>query len=70
MKKHRLSLQQYLRCVILYHEFGHVRTLHCAVRVDSVDNFTNMIKDTFVHPDITYTDVIYTYENLEFFNLI
>ena len=70
MKEPRLSMQQYLRCVILYHELGHVRTLHYAVRVDSVDNFTKMIQDTFVHPDINFTDIIYTYDNMEFFNLI
>lgn len=70
MTKHRFSLQQYLRCVITYSAFGHVRTLHYAVRVDSLDNFTRMIKDTFVDPDINFIGTIYTNVNLEFFNLI
>jgi hypothetical protein len=29
-----------------------------------------MIKDTFVHPDINFTDIIYSYDKREFFNII
>lgn len=63
-------ISQYLRCVISYTDISYVRTLHYAVSTDSVDSFVQMIKDTFVHPDITFTDIIYSYDSREFFQLI
>lgn len=68
VKRHHLS--QYLRCVITYTEVSHVRVLHYAVHSDCVDSFVQMIKDTFVHPDVSFTDIIYSYDNREFFQLI
>ena len=38
--------------------------------VDDVDNFVEMIKDTFVHPNISFTDIIYSYDTRQFFQLI
>lgn len=67
-KKHSLNL--YLRCVISYTDISHYRILHYAVNCDCVDSFTQMIMDTFVHPDITFTDIIFSYDNREFFQLI
>lgn len=64
------SLSQYLRCVIAYTDVISLRVLHYAVSVDSVDDFVQMIKDTFVHPDITFTDIIYSYDSRKFFQLI
>ena len=69
MKK-KLRLRQYLRCVIVYTDIQSVRVLHYAVSVDYVDEFVQMIKDTFVHPDISFTDIIYSYDNRQFFQLI
>lgn len=70
MKKRNIKLSQYLRCVITYTDITQVRVLHYAVSPDSVDSFVLMIKDTFVHPDITFTDIIYSYDSREFFQLI
>lgn len=64
------KINQYLRCIVGYSEFKRYRTLHFAVRCDCVSSFTEMIKDTFVHPDINYTDIIYSYDKREFFNII
>lgn len=69
MKK-KVSFTQYLRCVISYTDITSVRVLHYAVSTDYVDEFSQMINDTFVHPDITFTDVIYSYDSRKFFQLI
>lgn len=68
MKKEKIS--QYLRCVIVYTDIQSVRTLHYAVSADHVENFVQMIKDTFVHPDISFTDIIYSPDSRQFFQLI
>ena len=64
------KLSQYLRCVISYTDVTTTRTLHYAVSVDNVDEFVRMIRDTFVHPHISFTDIIYSYDNRQFFQLI
>ena len=69
MKK-KLSLQQYLRCLIIYYDINNERSLHFAVNSDFVDNFLTIVYDTFVHPDVRFTDIIYSYDNRDFFNLI
>lgn len=69
MKK-KLRFRQYLRCVISYTDIQSVRVLHYAVSVDYVDEFVQMIKDTFVHPDISFTDIIYSFDSRQFFQLI
>lgn len=68
MKKN-IQLSQFLRCVIAYTDLSSLRVLHYAVSVDSVDEFVQMIKDTFVHPDISFTDIIYSYDSRKFFQL-
>lgn len=70
MKKNNISLCQYLRCVVSYTDVTSLRVLHFAVSVDDVDNFVQMIKDTFVHPNISFTDIIYSYDTRQFFQLI
>lgn len=65
---HKIS--QFLRCVIVYTDIQSVRVLHYAVFTDYVDEFTQMIQDTFVHPDISFTDIIYSYDSRKFFQLI
>lgn len=67
-KKARFS--QYLRCVIVYTDIQSIRVLHYAVSADYVDEFVSMIKDTFVHPDISFTDIIYSFDSRPFFQLI
>ena len=69
MKK-KVRFRQYLRCVIVYTDIQSVRVLHYAVDCDYVDDFVQMVKDTFVHPDISFTDIIYSYETRQFFQLI
>lgn len=69
MKK-KLRFRQYLRCVIVYTDIQSFRVLHYAVSVDYVDEFVRMIKDTFVHPDISFTDIIYSPDSRQFFQLI
>lgn len=69
MKK-KVSFAQYLRCVISYTDISSVRVLHYAVSTDYVDEFYQMINDTFVHPDITFTDILYSYDSRKFFQLI
>lgn len=70
MRKLKGSLRQYLRCVISYTDVTSLRVLHYAVSVDDVDNFVEMIKDTFVHPNISFTDIIYSYDTRAYFQLI
>lgn len=69
MKK-KNCFRQFLRCVIVYTDIQCVRVLHYAVSADYVDEFTQMIKDTFVHPDISFTDIMYSFDNRQFFQLI
>lgn len=68
MAKSKLS--PYIRCVICYKDLLNVRVLHYAVSADSVDSFVSLIKDTFVSPDVTFTDLFYSYDTREFFQLI
>lgn len=70
MIRNKIPLCQYLRCVITYKDIVSIRVLHYAVSVDKVDEFVRMIKDTFVHPDILFTDIIYSYDNRDYFQLI
>lgn len=69
MKK-KLRFRQYLRCVIVYTDIQSVRVLHYAVSSDYVEEFVQMIKDTFVHPDISFTDIIFSPDSRQFFQLI
>ena len=69
MKK-KVRFRQYLRCVIVYTDIQFVRSLHYAVSTDYVDDFVQMIQDTFVHPDISFTDIIYSSDSRQFFQLI
>lgn len=69
MKK-KVSFRQYLRCVISYTDISTCRVLHYAVSTDYVDEFVQMIKDTFVHPQITFTDIIYSPDSRDYFQLI
>ena len=64
------KISQYLRCVITYDELSHFRVLHYAVHSDYVDEFVQIIEDTFVHPVINFTDIIYSYDSREYFQLI
>lgn len=64
------KLSPYIRCVICYKDISDVRVLHYAVSADSVDSFVSLIKDTFVSPDVTFTDLLYSYDTREFFQLI
>lgn len=66
----KVRFRQYLRCVIVYTDIQSVRVLHYAVSTDYVENFIQMIKDTFVHPDISFTDIIYSPDSRQFFQLI
>lgn len=66
----RRGLSQYLRCVIIYTDILSVRSLHYAVSTDYVKDFIQMIEDTFVHPDISFTDIIYSPDSRQFFQLI
>lgn len=68
MKKKKFS--QYLRCVISYTDVTTTRVLHYAVSTDYVEDFIQVIKDTFVHPDISFTDIIYSLDSRQFFQLI
>lgn len=69
MKK-KVSFKQYLRCVISYTDISTCRVLHYAVSTDYIDEFVQMIKDTFVHPQITFTDIIYSPDSRVYFQLI
>lgn len=66
----KVHFSQYLRCVIVYTDIQSVRVLHYAVSTDYVDDFVQVIKDTFVHPDITFTDIIYSPDSRKFFQLV
>lgn len=66
----KVRFRQYLRCVIVYIDILSVRVLHYAVSTDYVDEFVRMIKDTFVHPDISFTDIFYSPDSRQFFQLI
>lgn len=68
--KRKNIFKQFLRCVISYTDIQSVRVLHYAVSVDFVDDFVQMINDTFVHPDISFTDIIYSPDSREYFQLI
>lgn len=68
--KYKVRFGQYLRCVIVYTDIQSVRVLHYAVSTDYVEDFTRMIMDTFVHPDISFTDIIYSPDSRQFFQLI
>lgn len=70
MKKKNILLRQFLRCVISYTDITTLRVLHYAVSADDVDDFVQMIEDTFVHPTINFTDIIYSYDSRKFFQLI
>ena len=69
MKK-KVRFRQYLRSVIAYTDIQTTRVLHYAVSTDYVDDFVQMIQDTFVHPDISFTDIIYSPDSRQFFQLI
>lgn len=69
-KKKKMCFQQYLRCVITYIDVSSVRTLHYAVSADYVDNFVTTIRDTFVHPLVSFTDIIYSLDSRPYFQLI
>lgn len=70
MYQNKMYLSSYLRCVITYTDLSSVRVLHYAVNCDYLDDFYQMILDTFVHPDIKYTDIIFSYDNRPYFQLI
>ena len=70
LMKKKVCFRQYLRCVIVYTDIQSVRVLHYAVSTDYVEDFIQMIKDTFVHPDISFTDIIYSPDSRQFFQLI
>ena len=70
MKKKNISLRQFLRCVIMYNDINHIRSLHFAVNPDYVDDFLNLIHNTFVKPDVQFTDILYSYDDRDFFSLI
>lgn len=69
MKK-KTYISSFLRCVIAYNDISSVRTLHYAVSCDYVDEFVTMIHDTFVHPDISFTDIIFSYDTRNYFQLV
>lgn len=68
--KNKVSLCQFLRCVIAYTDVTSLRVLHYAVSADYVDEFVKMINDTFVHPNVSFTDIIYCYDSRKFFQLV
>lgn len=68
--KRKDFFKQFLRCVITYTDIQSVRVLHYAVSVDYVEEFGQVIKDTFVHPLITFTDIIYSPDSRDYFQLI
>ena len=69
MKK-ETYISSFLRCVIAYKDISSVRVLHYAVSCDYVDDFVIMINDTFVHPDIRFTDIIFSYDTRDYFQLV
>nr|DAW04013.1 MAG TPA: hypothetical protein [Microviridae sp.] len=72
MKKKRTHLRQFLRCVITYTDVSSQRVLHYAVSTDDdvVDKFIDMINDIYVHPNISFTDMVYVYDDRDFFQII
>mgnify|MGYP004530743475 FL=1 len=68
--KRKTYISSFLRCVISYNDILSVRVLHYAVSCDYVDDFVSMIRDTFVHPDIAFTDIIFSYDTRDFFQLV
>lgn len=68
--KYKVRFRQYLRCVIVYTDIQSAHTLHYAVSTDYVEDFVQIIKDTFVHPDISFTDIIYSPDSRQFFQII
>lgn len=70
MKKKNISLRQFLRCVVMYNDINHLRSLHFAVNPDYVDNFLSLIHNTFVNPDVQFTDILYSYDERDFFSLV
>lgn len=70
MKRKNIPLRQFLRCVISYTDITTLRVLHYAVSADDVDDFVQMVEDTFVHPTINFTDIVYSYDSRKFFQLI
>lgn len=68
--KRKNIFNQFLRCVISYTDIPSSRVLHYAVSVDYVDEFVQMIKGTFVRPDISFTDIIYSPDSRDYFQLI
>lgn len=69
MKK-KTYISSFLRCIIVYKDISSVRALHYAVSCDYIDDFVTMVRDTFVHPDISFTDTIFLYDTRNYFQLI
>lgn len=68
--KRKTYISSFLRCIISYNDISSVRVLHYAVSCDHIDDFVSMIRDTFVHPDIAFTDIIFSYDTRDFFQLV
>lgn len=68
--KRKTYISSFLRCIISYNDISSVRVLHYAVSCDYVDDFVTMISDTFVHPDISFTDIIFSYDTRNYFQLV
>lgn len=66
----KMYLSSFLRCIITYRDLSSVRVLHYAVNCDYLDEFSQMVRDTFVHPDISFTDIIFSYDTRDFFQLV
>lgn len=69
MKK-KTYISPFLRCIISYNDISSTRVLHYAVSCDYVDDFVVMINDTFVHPVINFTDIIFSYDTRDYFQLV
>lgn len=69
-KNKKTYLGSYLRCTITYNDISDIRVLHYAVACDYVDNFITMVNDTFVHPDLRFTDIIFSYDTRNYFQLV
>lgn len=68
--RNKQYIRSFLRCVISYNDVSSVRVLHYAVDCDYIDDFVQMVQDTFVHPHINFTDIIFSYDTRQFFQLI
>lgn len=64
------KLLPYLRCIITYRDLSSVRVLHYAVSCDFVDEFVTLLHDTFVHPVHNFTDIIFSYDTRDYFQLV